>query len=63
MDAKRHPDYPEEKAYHGQMLGFIDRGIGGTFLFREFRTLRRLHGWPELDQGDLVRVLASNLLG
>ena len=27
MDAKRHPDYPEEKAYHGRVLGFIDRRI------------------------------------
>jgi DNA helicase-2/ATP-dependent DNA helicase PcrA len=27
MDAKRHPDYPEEKTYHGKVLGYVDRGI------------------------------------
>lgn len=27
MDAKRHPDFPEEKAYHGRVLDFIDRQI------------------------------------
>jgi len=27
MDARRHPDYPEEQAHHRRVLGYIDQGI------------------------------------